>query len=162
MTSIEWTDATRDRFWSYVDQSGGPSACWPWKRGLFDNGYGQFRVGTRKVRAHRAAFELSGGTLAEGMMVCHRCDAPRCCNPAHLFAGTALDNARDREEKGRGRSGRVSLPGALNPAAKLSAVDVECIRDMAMVGVTQRVIADRFGISQSQVRNIVRGKSWAA
>lgn len=96
---------------------------------------------------------------------CHRCDTPRCCNPSHLFAGTAADNAHDRDQKGRARHGEGPRPktrGAGNPAAKLTQRDVDCIRDMAMVGVRQRDIAARFGISQSQVGNIVRGKCWAA
>ena len=164
MTSIEWTDATRGRFWSNVDRSGGPDACWLWTAGLFTSGYGQFRVGARKVRAHRAALDLSGVTLAPGQLACHRCDTPRCCNPSHLFVGSAADNARDRDQKGRARHGEGPRPktrGSGNHAAKLTQRDVDCIRDMAMVGVRQRDIAERFGVSQSQVGNIVRGKCWA-
>lgn len=37
----------------------------------------------------------------DGPFVLHTCDNPPCCNPAHLYRGTALDNARDRDTRGR-------------------------------------------------------------
>jgi len=157
---IEWTDLTVARFWSYVDVRG-LDECWPWRGGLFTNGYGQFRLAKRKVKAHRCAHELTRGPLGD-LRSLHRCDNPPCCNPVHLFAGTDADNAHDRDAKGRRRNGRrVSLPGASNPAAKLSELDVRQIRVLAGQGLFQREIAGRFGISQSQVGNIVRGSSWA-
>lgn len=33
-------------------------------------------------------------------MACHRCDTPACVKPAHLYWGTAKDNARDVMERG--------------------------------------------------------------
>jgi HNH endonuclease len=91
-----------DRFWSKVDRSGGAVTCWPWtgwKRG----GYGRLRVeGRKQVSAHRFVWETVHGTIPDGLGVLHRCDNPCCCNPKHLFLGTPLDNARDRDAKGRG------------------------------------------------------------
>ena len=150
-TKIEWTDEARERFWSCV-RRGTADQCWPWLRGVFSTGYGQFRVGKKKVRVHRAAYELTHGPIPDDRIICHICDYKVCCNPAHLFLGTHLDNARDRDRKGRQRCvpppGR---PGELNPSAKLSKEDVAAVRQAQQEGVTQREIAHRFDISQSQV-----------
>lgn len=34
------------------------------------------------------------------MYICHRCDNPICCNPAHLYEGTPERNNRDIVEHG--------------------------------------------------------------
>jgi hypothetical protein len=86
-----------ERFWSKVDQSGGPSACWPWIGKLSSNGYG--RAG-RQGYAHRLAFALANGDEAVEQ-VNHTCDNRPCCNPAHLVAGTHATNARDMVERAR-------------------------------------------------------------
>jgi hypothetical protein len=105
------TEENEVRFWSKVDRSGGPDACWNWQactvagnpdRGI--KGYGVFHVrGTTRTHAyaHRTAWELANGPIPAGLFICHHCDNPLCCNPAHLFAGTALDNVRDMIKKGR-------------------------------------------------------------
>jgi hypothetical protein len=156
-TGISWTDATWARFLGNVDKT---DACWNWTAGTFSTGYGQYRVGARKVRTHRAAYERLVGPIPVGMRVCHRCDNKRCCNPDHLFLGTDLDNARDRDAKGRGRAiPPAAMTGAANPAAKLGPAEVFEIRRAAR-HETQRSLAKRFGVSQSQIGNIVRGTSW--
>lgn len=79
-----------ERFWSKVDMSGGPTACWPYT-GCCDlpGGYGQVRVGGHLEKAHRVAFTLATGEIAPGEMVLHSCDNPPCCNPSHLFSTSA-------------------------------------------------------------------------
>ncbi len=100
--------STEDRFWSKVGK-GGEGDCWEWKAGRFGNGYGHFtttRAGIQSGhRAHRFAWVLATGPIPEGLCVLHKCDNRPCCNPQHLFLGTDLDNARDRDQKGRGWNG---------------------------------------------------------
>lgn len=91
-----------DRFWSKVDRSGGPHACWPWLAKRARNGYGSFWYEGRNVSAHRVAHVLAHGPVPAGLLVMHSCDNRPCCNPAHLSAGTASDNAHDKFRKGRG------------------------------------------------------------
>ena len=100
-----WTQTEPERFWSKVDR-GGPDECWLWRGGVSTNGYGNFYVSGRLVRAHRYAYETHYGPVAPELQVCHRCDNKPCCNPAHLFRGTKSDNMRDCAAKGRNASQR--------------------------------------------------------
>ena len=40
--------------------------------------------------------------IPKGMIVCHKCDRPKCINPEHLFLGTYKDNSQDMIKKRRG------------------------------------------------------------
>lgn len=89
-----------ERFWEKVDKSGGPDACWPFK-GALSHGYGRLAIpGQTGDIASRVAYRLSVADPG-ALDVLHRCDNPPCCNPAHLFLGTALDNMHDMIAKGR-------------------------------------------------------------
>lgn len=100
--------ALAERFWEKVDQSWDGNSCWPWLASYFPASkgggpYGRFvRSRLNSVLAHRTAYELSKGQIAEGLIVRHTCDNPSCCNPAHLILGTHKDNAADREARKRG------------------------------------------------------------
>lgn len=87
-----------------------PGACWVWT-GATLKGYGQIGDAGVVKYAHRVAYELAFGPIPDGLMVCHRCDNPPCCNPDHLFTGTALDNVADMVGKGRGFWQREDLSG---------------------------------------------------
>jgi hypothetical protein len=90
-----------ERFWSKVDRSGGPDACWPWTGRCYAAGYGQVGFKGRTTSAHRVALELSRGRPPKHL-ACHTCDNPPCCNPRHLYDGTASQNAADAYARGRG------------------------------------------------------------
>lgn len=78
--------------------------CLVWTGYRCPKGYGKIRRGgrgTSSAGAHRVAYELTNGTVPDGLYVCHRCDNPPCCNPAHLFLGTPNDNVQDCIQKGR-------------------------------------------------------------
>lgn len=99
-----------DRFWAKVDRSGGPDACWPWKNKPNNQGYGIFTFmqngKTFHMCASRYALMTRLGPLPDRIFACHNCpggDNSLCCNPDHLFPGTAKDNTRDMMAKGRAK-----------------------------------------------------------
>jgi|GEM_PF-2714749 len=88
-----------------------PSGCWEWRRGRTTYGYGVLTFTMdgiqRRGMAHRAAWAFANGCpYPQGrIFICHKCDNPPCCNPAHLFAGSASDNMRDCVAKNRHKQG---------------------------------------------------------
>lgn len=70
--------------------------------------YGETSYRGKSWRAHRLAYFLTNGSIPEGMVVCHSCDNPPCCNPEHLFIGTSSENKRDSVRKRRDRQTRKS------------------------------------------------------
>lgn len=171
-----------ERFWSRVDRQG-PGECWPWLASRFKDGYGQFRLGSHS-RAHRISWTLTFGDIPPGLCVLHRCDNPACCNPAHLFLGTNLDNVADMIAKGRNATGdrngsrlhperllrgdrhpnrlrpeRVPR-GVKNKNSKLTESDIRAIRNAVASGESQASVALKFGVHQTCVSAVVRLLTW--
>lgn len=143
------------RFWEKVEIAS-ENECWNWTGGLTD-GYGIFSTRERNVLAHRLSWELAFGKIPEGLCILHECDNPRCVNPSHLFLGTREDNNRDRSSKGRDGSAK----GERNNGAKITAKQVKTIREMYLTGeFSQLAIGKMFGISESEVGNIVNLITW--
>lgn len=139
------------RFWSHVDKSGGPDACWPWMAAKQKSGHGHLGFEGKTLGAHRVAWELINGPLQPGQLVRHKvCDNPPCCNPAHLLAGTPLDNTHDAIEKGR------NAAGERHGNAKLTYELVETIRREYVKGVNGSYrLARKYGVSQTTILDVV-------
>jgi hypothetical protein len=87
-------------FWTYVEVA--PTGCWLWNGAGCDGipkfgGFGDDHT----YNASRASYYLSRGKDPGDLLVCHKCDNPRCVNPLHLFLGTEEDNIQDCIRKGR-------------------------------------------------------------
>ena len=144
------------RFWSHVDRSGGPGACWPWMGSEDSGGYGHIGIGRKTKKAHRVAFFLANGKWPEND-ACHTCDNRACCNPAHIFDGTHAENMADMKAKGR-RKGINS--GERNGRAQLTEADAREIKRLLATGMSQWEIANQFGVGQTQISKIELGKAW--
>lgn len=79
--------------------------CWEWAGHRLPHGYGLTSFDGKRTTAHRALYQAMNGRLDPSMLVCHHCDNPPCCNPAHLFVGSIGDNMRDMVAKGRTYAG---------------------------------------------------------
>jgi len=147
-----------ERFWAQVEKT---SEHWWWK-GTTDKhvyGYicsgGSAWKGAKYKRCHRVAWELLIGPIPSGMNVLHSCDTPGCVNPDHLFLGSHLDNAKDRNAKGRNAYGERS------PNAKLTENDVREIRRRYTAGgISQMKLAAEFQVDQTIISDVVRRNSW--
>jgi len=141
------------------------TGCWNWTGDRSQKGYGRITVGSRAlgtnktVWVHRLAAEIWKGFVPNPTVyICHHCDNPSCFNPEHLFTGTSLDNNRDCKAKGRS----PKAMGILNGASKLDDGKVIEIRKTKETsGLSDREIAKAFGVSQTLVSRILRGKAWA-
>ncbi len=180
----QYTPKVVSRFWSKVDRSGGPDACWLWTTSTFGSGYGQFKLEPRNLRAHRVAWEITHGCVPDGLFVLHRCDNRRCVNPAHLWLGTHKDNMADMQRKGRAATGDANgsrlhperlVRGDVHPArktlfwrcgtdngeAKLTEQQVQWIRTRwECGGVRLQDLAVMYGVSKQTIWKVVNRKSW--
>lgn len=89
---------------------------------------------------HQAAHSCGNGNLA-------------CANPKHLYWATHTINQADREAHG------TTNRGERQGQAKLTSADV--LEIVQLLGSrSQTAIASTFGVNQSHISNIKRGKQW--
>ena len=87
-------ETAEERFWRKVNKT---DDCWLWTGSLDRTGYGEFvvvgtRKGRRKTGAHRFAWELDNGPIADGMELDHLCRVHSCVRPSHMELVTHREN----------------------------------------------------------------------
>jgi DNA-directed RNA polymerase subunit L len=147
-------------FWPFVDKE---EDCWTFNKNLWGEvgnkrGFVRWwkKDGKRKyVKASRFSFLLHNGDFDKKLYVLHRCDNILCVNPKHLFLGTQKDNMQDMIAKGRQSNGENHC------FSKLTWEQVRTIRKLYATGrTTHRVLAKRYKVSHSVIRNIIIGVKW--
>jgi hypothetical protein len=99
-------------------------------------------------------FERFVRTLRDGELVCHKCDTPLCCNPDHLFAGSAKDNFLDMKQKGRAKT----VSGDQHPNTKVTQDQKREIVLRRKNGEKLASIAKDYGLSFQRVSSICVGE----
>ncbi len=130
------------RFWSKIEKRG-EDECWPFVDGYINkHGYGTFRLNNKSIAASRISYMLSNNCeLDSNTYVNHRCDNPICCNPKHLYAGTAADNSKDMAVR-------------LRQPSKLDHDDVLFVRNSELSGVFLSIM---FNVSLTTIYGIKNG-----
>jgi Helix-turn-helix domain/HNH endonuclease len=142
-----YTPEEIEKFWSQVQRLG-PTECWPWLGYRDRKGYGQTRIRGERWKAHRLSYTLVKGPIPPGLLGCHECDRPWCCNPDHTFPGTAADNTADRVSKGRGTQ-----------PFKMTMDEMRELRQRFERGETMREIGRSIGRHHSVVARAIRKAS---
>jgi hypothetical protein len=147
-------DGLAARFWSLVDATPtDPALCWTWRGDCGGrHGFGRFRYGGRRWKAHRVAFALSQRTEPGHACVLHRCSNVICCRPSHLALGEQKDVSAAAL-----KNGRIGTP----PTAKVKADDIPVILSMLRTGKTYAEIAAVYRVEPASVRDLARGRTWA-
>lgn len=147
------------RIWSRVDvRSAGE--CWHWTGGKAkaDN-RGRIKLEGIWFVAPRLVLAIDSGFYPSAdIFACHKCDNPPCCNPAHLWWGSAIDNNADAVRKGRMHKWHGQRAGHLNPNARLQPNDVIQIR------ADQRSYAEisaQYGVGQTSISFIKNRVRWS-
>jgi len=130
--------------------------CWIWQGSTCRDQYGQIRFIKRGWRTHRLMHFITFGTMPDDMLCCHKCDTPRCVNPAHLFPGTDADNKADKKAKKRARC----LCGEDNKLSRVTEDQVKDIRIARANGVRLIDLSSKFNVSVSTISKIARMTAW--
>jgi hypothetical protein len=155
MPSVSRDERSLRQIMAKLDRSGGELSCWPYMGCRRPSGYGLICRSGRTLSAHRELFRLINGPFSDDLDVLHTCDNPPCCNPTHLYLGTAVENAIDRVTRGRDRARK----GERHQNSKLTDAAILEIRALRGV-VSQRALALRFGVSQRAVNFAQHGQTW--
>lgn len=145
----------------YMNEKGKSSSCWEYTGTLFSNGYGRLYKPTyapEENRAHRYAFILSNGKIpkraGKQLLVLHKCDNRKCCNPSHIYADDHRKNMKDMTLRGRQARGETS--GVSTHRAE----EVAFVKLLLEVGFSYTDVQDMMLLARSTVGRFALDVSW--
>ena len=156
---------TRDWKWLTDRVEVDDNGCWLWQLALTESGYGQTHLDVniskykhKTVTAHRLSLRLKLGYWPD--FACHTCDVRACCNPEHLYDGTAKTNGKDAVIRNRSATGTNprkarlgSVNGQFRVTEELRAMALHLYNDCLW---TQQQVATELGVTQTTISKIVR------
>lgn len=143
---------------STVENSDG---CWLWIKSCFSSGYGQQKWKGTNYKAHRLAYNLFVGEIADGLIVRHLCGNRRCCNPLHLGTGTLKDNSEDMRLHGRSYFHNIDQTGTNNHNSILSESDIiEILEIKSLSKISNAEIARMFNVSRKTIDRVISGNTY--
>lgn len=137
-----------------LSYKGNDCLIWPFSKSK--KGYGRIgnKIGKR-ADLHNVICRLTHGEPPSPRHeAAHDCGVRSCCNPNHIRWKTHKENCHDTF-----RHGTVLL-GECRPSAKLTESDVRQIRSLER-SLSRKEIRDLYGISQTQLHNILHRKKWS-
>lgn len=115
------------------------TGCWVWNGKLNEDGYATTHWDNKSVRIFVALYQQIRGPIPAGLILDHLCRNKACVNPYHMEPVTWGENVR------RGKS------------AKITQFDVMTIRKSSQSAIA---LGRHYGLSNSQVSRIKKGKRW--
>ena len=179
MTRLPRDQLTRDELMHHMVRAAGPweyfvrkvriglpQDCWEWVASCGTPGYGNWchempgfpKVGAAHRRTYALFFEHPGD-----LQVNHRCGNSRCCNPDHLYAGTARQNWEDSVA----HKTACTPPNFYGKESRnkygYSSLDEDKVREIRcrrINGETGRNLAREYGVTESTICAIHKRKNW--
>lgn len=145
-----------DRFMKFVYPEPN-TGCWLWGGSSDKDGYGNFQMNGKPIRAHRFSFIHFKSDIG-GLWVLHKCDVPGCVNPDHLFLGTGKDNSVDMDAKNRRRP-LVGEKHQFSTITDAQALEIKIKHSEGLL--THNQIASMFNVTRSIVSQIARGFTYS-
>lgn len=136
----------------YVDEAGNVFQLL--HASLSDAGYHTVKTGGETIRRHTLVCETYHGPRPPGLETRHLNGDPADDRPNNLAWGTRTENGADMIDHGR------SLRGAKNKSVVLTEAQVQDIRRRRKAGESGRDLADEYGVRQSTICDIHKGRHW--
>ena len=137
------------------------NGCWNW---VDSRRYGATCLNKKVISTHVLSYRIFNNLdkIPHGLVVRHKCDNPKCCNPDHLELGTHYDNAQDRVTRNR------SAIGMKSGNAKFTDDDIRAIRYLYSLntkGERKKIVkcatlAKIYGVHRCTIEKIVRNGCW--
>lgn len=135
--------------------------CWEWRGATQSKSTTPMLHWNGTVISTRRVIAMQRGDDVKGKVATYRCGNPACVNPEHVIVTT-----RQRVQKRSVKELRYNLDPTRNKKladlmrAKRAKITMEIAQQIREAEGSQKVIGERFGVSQSTVSAIQRGETW--
>lgn len=124
------------------------SGCWFMNTQHDKDGYPLIWFHDNNIRCSQVSVTLYKKENCTNKVVNHTCHNQGCVNPEHLFLADNRTNTR------------AMLAAKRGGHQKISEADVRAIYKGNLQGISNKQIAQQYGISASTVCNILKGRNW--